>query len=249
MSTVLALCLVGASGARTAGQLTIAAASDLQAVMPALAAEFERETGTSVRVTFGSSGNFFAQIRNGAPFDVFFSADLDYPRRLAADGFADPSSVYRYAVGRLALWTRTDSPADLTRGLAALAEPRIRRVAIANPEHAPYGRAAMAALRQAGVDQIVGPKLVLGENVTQAAQFVQSGNADAGLIALSVALAPAMASAGRYQEIPQRLHPPIEQGAAVLTTTRNKAAAAMFLDFMRRPSTTQQLRASGFAVP
>src|SRR5713226_944736 len=131
-----------------AGQsLTVAAASDLQSALPAIAAQFEKDTGRQLRLTFGSSGNFFTQIQNGAPFDVFLSADIDYPRRLEGSGRAERDSLYEYARGRLVLWTRNDSGIDLRRGLTVLGEERVRRVAIANPEHAPYGRAAVAALR------------------------------------------------------------------------------------------------------
>src|SRR5262245_34559913 len=128
--------------------LTVAAASDLQAALPAITSQFEKETGQRVRVTFGSSGNFFAQIQNGAPFDVFLSADIDYPKRLEAAGQAERGTLYEYATGRIVLWTRKDSGIDVTRGLAVLADERIRRIAVANPQHAPYGRAAVAALRQ-----------------------------------------------------------------------------------------------------
>ena len=130
-----------------AQSLTVAAASDLQSALPAIVAQFEKDTGQQVRLTFGSSGNFFAQIENGAPFDIFLSADIDYPRRLEGSGQAERGSLYEYATGRLVLWTRHDSGIDVRRGLAVLTDVRVRRVAIANPEHAPYGRAAVAALR------------------------------------------------------------------------------------------------------
>src|SRR4029450_2519889 len=173
-----------------------AAASDLQSALPAIAARFEKNAGGKVTLTFGSSGNFFAQIQNGAPFDVYLSADVDYPKRLEDVGLAEPGSRYEYARGRLVLWARRDAGIDVSRGLSILADSRVRRIAIANPDHAPYGRAAVAALRADGLYDRVRSKLVVGENISQAAQFAESGSADAGLIALSLALSPALKNAG-----------------------------------------------------
>jgi molybdate transport system substrate-binding protein len=229
--------------------LRIAAASDLQSVFPALTARFERDTGHMVDVSFGSSGNFFAQLQNGAPFDLFFSADVDYPRRLESSGLTVPGTLVEYASGRIVLWTRNDTNLDLTRGLAILAEPRVRRIAIANPEHAPYGRAAVAALRHDQLYDGLRGKFVLGENISQAAQFAQSGNADAGLIALSLALAPAMRTSGHYVEIPASHHPPIEQAAVVLRSTRQLDVARRFLVFLQRPENQRALLEAGFVIP
>lgn len=242
---------LGGIGAGTAHSqdLAIAAASDLQAVLPAIGARFEERSGVSVRLTFGSSGNFFSQLQNGAPFDLFLSADLDYPERLVAAGLAVRDSLYEYGTGRIVVWARRGAPFDLRRGLHGLADPRVRRVAIANPDHAPYGRAAVAALRHERLYDSVRSKLVLGENISQAAQFVQSGNADAGILALSLAVAPALKSSGVYAEIPPTLHPPIRQGAVVLTASRHQAAARRFLDFMKRPEIVQTMRDFGFAPP
>jgi len=229
--------------------IAVAAASDLQAVLPAVATRFERDTGHQVRVTFGSSGNFFTQIQNGAPFDVFLSADVDYPRRLVRAGQAEPGSLYEYAIGRIVLWTRNDSAIDLRGGLAALAGPSVRRIAIANPDHAPYGRAAVAALQREKLYDRVQAKLVRGENISQAAQFVQSGNADVGILALSLALAPALKASGTYAEVPESLHPPIEQAAVVLAKSPRKAAAQQFLDYLKRPDIVSLLRSYGFSLP
>ena len=131
----------------SAQTLRVAAASDLQAALPVIAAQFEQQAGVKVTLTFGSSGTFFAQIQNGAPFDLFFSADVDYPKRLGQSGHADPDTFYHYATGRLVLWTRKDSGVDLGKGLPVLRDAKIQRIAIANPQHAPYGRAAEAAMR------------------------------------------------------------------------------------------------------
>jgi len=236
------------TAAAVAQPLRVAAASDLQAALPAIAAGFEKATGHEVAVTFGSSGNFFTQVQNGAPFDVFLSADIDYPRELERDGQAEKGSLYRYATGRIVLWIRNESPIDLKRGLAALADPAVRTIAIANPDHAPYGRAAVAALHHAGVHGRVQAKLVRGENISQAAQFVQSGNADAGILALSLALAPALKSSGRYVEIPDAFYPPIEQAAVVLTASKQKAIARQFVEFLKQPESARTLQAFGFDV-
>jgi molybdate transport system substrate-binding protein len=238
-----------AAGADAQTRLRIAAASDLQSVFPALTARFERETRHLVDVSFGSSGNFFAQIRNGAPFDLFFSADVDYPRQLESSDLTVRGTLVDYARGTLVLWSRNDTNLDLGRGLAILAEARVRTIAIANPEHAPYGRAAVAALRHVGVYDRVRSKFVLGENISQAAQFVQSGNADAGLIALSLALAPAMLDTGRYVEIPGSYHPPIEQAVVVIRASRQQDVARQFLTFLRRPENQQTLKQAGFMTP
>jgi len=229
--------------------LTVAAASDLQFALPEIAAQFERDTGRQVRLTFGSSGNFFTQIQNGAPFDVFFSADIDYPRRLEAAGQGERGTLYEYATGRIVLWTRSDSSIDIKSGLSVLANDRTRRIAIANPQHAPYGRAAVAALRHEGLYERVRPKLVLGENISQTAQFVQSGAADVGLLALSVALSPMLKSSGTYVEIPASWHPPIQQAAIIVAASRMKVLARQFLDFLKTPDAVRILQSYGFAIP
>lgn len=246
---VLASTLLLSGTAVGAAALTIAAASDLQHVLPELVRAFETESGHSVRITFGSSGTFHAQIANGAPFDLFLSADIDYPRTLARDGKADAGSLRTYAAGQLVLWSRTTSGVDIQRGLAVLEDANVTRVAIANPAHAPYGRAALAALEAAGLTARVRPKLVLGENASQAAQFAQSGNAQAGLLPLALALAPALSSTGRYVVVPAHLHPPILQAAIIVSASRHKAAAEEFLRFFTRESTVTRLAAAGFLRP
>jgi molybdate transport system substrate-binding protein len=229
--------------------VAVAAASDLQSVLPGIAAQFEKEAGQPVRLTFGSSGNFFAQIQNGAPFDLFLSADIDYPRRLESSGHAERGSLYEYAVGRIVLWTRRDSGIDVQRGLVALADARVRRIAIANPEHAPYGRAAVAALRHDHLYDRVKNKFVIGENISQTAQFADSGSADVGLIALALARSPALAKTGTYVEIPEAWHPAIEQAAVVLAASRQKTLAHQFLEYLKKPDVIQILKSYGFGVP
>jgi molybdate transport system substrate-binding protein len=230
--------------------LSIAAASDLRFAMPELAARFEQQTGAKLNVTYGSSGNFFAQMQSGAPFDLFFSADSDYPRRLASAGLADPATLYEYALGRLVLWVPADSPVDVAhRGWDALLDPAIRKIAIANPRHAPYGRAAVVALKSAGIYDCVERKLVYGENISQTAQFVQSGNAQAALLAYSLAVSPALQSAGKYWEVPATAHPPLLQAAIVLQSSPRKALAQSFLQFLKSPEAQAILRRNGFTPP
>ena len=186
---------IGQASPRTSKRLAIAAASDLQSALPELVKAFEKQAPATVAVSFGSSGTLFAQIQNGAPFDLFFSADVEYPRQLIARGHADASTLYEYAKGRIVVWTRRDSGIDVARGLDALTDRRVTRIAIANPALAPYGRAAVAALRQKGLYDQVQSKLVRGDNISQTAQLVESGNADVGILALSLALGPASAIA------------------------------------------------------
>ncbi|HET9832114.1 MAG TPA: molybdate ABC transporter substrate-binding protein, partial [Vicinamibacterales bacterium] len=221
--------------------LTIAAASDLQPVLPRLVPLFEQQTGHTVRVTFGSSGNFLAQIRSGAPFDVFLSADIDYPQQLEAAGLAEPETLLSYATGSLVLWTRKGSAVDVRRGLDVLSTGAVRRIAIANPDHAPYGRAAVAALRNSGLYETVRAKLVLGENVSQAAQFVQSANAEAGLIPLSLARSMGLRDIGEYVDVTTTLYPPIRQAAIIPRASPNKDAARAFLAFLKQPEVVRLL--------
>src|SRR5260370_11676242 len=174
-------------------QIRLAAAADLKFAMGELAEKFEKQSGTKVNVTYGSSGNFFSQMENGAPFDLFFSADIEYPKRLEAAGLAEPGTLYEYAVGRIVIWTLADAKVDVAKqGWKTLLDASVKKIAIANPEHAPYGRAAVAALQKAGIYESVIAKLVYGENISQAAQFVQSGNAQAGVVAMSPGVLPAM---------------------------------------------------------
>src|SRR5262249_51768167 len=154
---------------------------------------FQQQTGTKIDVTYGSSGNFYSQIQNGAPFDLFFSADIEYPTKLAAAGIADRTTLYKYAIGRIVIWTPPDAKLDGAReAWKTLSNDFVQKIAIANPQHAPYGRAAVAAMQNAKLYDEVKSKLVFGENISQAAQFVQSGSAQAGILALSLAMSPAM---------------------------------------------------------
>jgi len=248
---IIALCMLLITGVNGAGaeEITIAAASDLSFAFREIATEYENTTGNHVRLTLGSSGNFFAQIQNGAPFDLYFSADIAYPRKLEEAGLTVPGSLYQYAVGRIVLWAGKGSPLDLSKGLEILREPTIRKIAIANPKHAPYGRAAVAAMEYFKVYDQVKDRLILGENISQAAQFIESGACDIGIIALSLAIAPAMKSKGVYWEIPTEAHPALEQGAVIVKSSKNQEAARQFLEFMKGPNGQEIMKRYGFVVP
>ena len=248
---ILVLCLFVIAGVNcsVAEEITIAAAADLSFAFREIVTEYEKTTANHVRLTLGSSGNFYAQIQNGAPFDLYFSADIAYPRKLEEAGLTVPGSLYPYAVGRIVMWTGNGSHLDFSEGLEILREPTIRKIAIANPKHAPYGRAAVAAMEHAQVYDRVKDKLVLGENISQAAQFIESGAADIGIIAMSLALAPLMQAAGQYWEIPADAHPPIEQGAVVLKGGKNQASAKAFLSFVQGAEGQAMMKRYGFTIP
>lgn len=252
MPAALALALMAICGARGATtELTIAAASDLKFALDELATEFRAaHPEIGVRITYGSSGNFFAQLQNRAPFDLYFSADIDYPRKLAVAGHALDGDVFSYAVGRLVVWVPATSPIDVEAlGIQSLVTPGARKVAIANPRHAPYGVAAVAAMRSLGVYDAVEPRLVWGENIAQTAQFVQSGAADIGIVALALAVAPQMREAGRFWEIPLESYPRMEQGGLILKWTRSPEAARTFRDFVLGERGRAILRRYGFFLP
>lgn len=234
------------SPAQERRELTVAAAADLAPVLKELASEFKKQTGVEPKIILGASGNLATQIENGAPFDVFLSADMDYPQRLVTAGLADRRTLFAYARGRVVVWVPSQVQVDLQgRGMDALLDPRIARIAIANPKHAPYGRAAEAALRSSGVYDRVSSKLVVGENVAQAAQFVESGNAQAGLIAITHALAPHMRGKGKYWIVPTTGYPAMLQGAVVLKDGSGNPLASQFLQMLRGPRAVSLLSQHG----
>jgi molybdate transport system substrate-binding protein len=228
--------------------LTVAAAADLSSALREIAANYQRKTGVALKLSFGASGMLTQEIQNGAPFDVFLSADMDYPRQLIAGGAAEGASLSRYAEGKLILWIPADSRLDLVhQGMNVLLDPSVTKIAIANPQHAPYGRAAVAALKHADLYDRVKDRLVTGENVAQAAQFVESGNAQAGLVALAHALAPGMQNKGKYWEIPAEYYPALSQGAVVLARSEHKKEALDFLQYLKSDEGSGILRKYGFA--
>lgn len=247
VSVCLAILLCSA---RARGQeIAVAAAADLKFAMGELAANFEKQTGTKANVTYGSSGNFFTQIQNGAPFDLLFSADVEYAKKLEVGGQAEPGTLYNYAVGRIVIWMPPGIKVDLNaQGMNALLDAAIQKIAIANPAHAPYGKAAVAAMKKAGIYEKCEPKLVYGENISQAAQFVQSGNAQAGIIAMSLAISPSMKD-GKSWPVPAEMHPAIEQAAIVLKSAKNRDAARAFLEFVKSKEGRATLEKFGFVIP
>jgi len=231
-----------------AQEITVAAAADLQFAMQDVAARFQKETGKTVKLIYGSSGNFFQQIQNGAPFDMFFSANLDYPKKLEASGLTEPGSFYPYARGKIVIWVRNESKLDLSSGMKILLDPSVKKIAVANPQHAPYGQAAVAAMQHDNIYQKVKDKFVLGENISQTASFVVSGSADVGMVALALALSPNMKDKGRYAEIPSGEYPPIEQACVILASSKNKETARQFLSFVKTSAIADVLRSYGFDV-
>jgi molybdate transport system substrate-binding protein len=231
-------------------EVAVAAAADLRFALDEVIVAFARASPEiAVKPVYGSSGSLFAQIQNKAPFDVFLSADVSYPRKLVEAGLAlEGEREFVYAVGHLVLWAPSGSAVPVEKGVQALLDPAVRKVAIANPAHAPYGRAAEAALKGLGVYDAVAPRLVLGENISQTFQFIESGAADVGVVALSLALAPNVRGKGKYWQLPDDSYPPLEQGGLVLRTARDAEAALAF----RRYFTTDAapiLKRYGFALP
>lgn len=241
---IFAITLIGQLCA--AQELTVAAAADLQSAMRDVAGRFQRETGKNVKVIFGSSGNVFQQIQNGAPFDMFFSANLDYPKKLEAAGLIENGSYYQYAKGKIVVWVPNDSKIDLNSGLKAILDPSVKKIGIANPLHAPYGQAAVAAMKKEGIYDRAKDKFVLGENISQTASFLVSGSADIGVVALSLALSPNMKDKGRYKEIPTDEYPPIEQACVILSSSKNKELAQQFLSYFKSAAVADLLGGYGF---
>lgn len=249
---VLAGLVLGAWCAPAAGAdaPAVAAASDLKFALEEVAARFRDATGREVRLVFGSSGNFYRQIEQGAPFQVFLSADEQFVLRLAAAGRTEGDGAL-YARGRIVLFALHASPLEVDanmRGLRdALQAGLIRRLAIANPEHAPYGRAAEQALRSAGLWEQARPLLVLGENVSQAAQFASGGPAQGGIFAYSLALAPQVARRGRYALLPEALHEPLRQRMVLVKGAGETARA--FYRYLQQPEARAVLQRYGFGLP
>lgn len=238
------LALLAASPVLAQTPLRVAAAADLEPVLPPMLAQFESRTGLHVEATYQASAVLTMQILNGAPFDLFLSADLSFPQRLIDAGAADESKPIPYAMGTLVLWERNDSHLG-PPSLALLRDPNLRRLAIANPDRAPYGRAAVAALTNLKLYDELKSRIVTAENIAQAAQFADSGNADAGLISLTSALTPQLSSSGRYFLMPRDLYPPIAQGAVIVKASRQRDAAQKLLDFLLSAAVQQQLAKSG----
>jgi molybdate transport system substrate-binding protein len=228
----------------------LAAAADLRFALNELIRRFEERNRIGVTASYGSSGTLYAQLLNEAPFDIFLSADIEYPRRLAARNLTLPDSEFTYAIGRLVAWVPSSSTLDVgRRGLEVVADPSVAHVAIANPEHAPYGRAAVEAMQAAGVYEAVKRKLVFGENVEQALQFAQTEAADVGIVALSLAVAPTVRPRGRYVDVPLDSYSRITQGGAILRWAADVASARAFRAFLIGREGRAVLEAYGFFLP
>lgn len=235
------------SASAHAEKITIAAAADLKFAMDEVVASFKKANpGDELEVIYGSSGKFQTQIQQGAPYDLYFSADIAFPRELAKAGFA-ASEVTRYAVGRIVLWSASMDASKMT--LASLADPKIAHIAIANPKHAPYGKRAEEALRATGLWDKIEPKIVYGENIAATAQYVQSGNAQVGIIALALALSPELASKGGYWLIPDNLHAPLEQGFIITKRAEHSALAKRFTVYMSGKPARDVMTRYGFVLP
>jgi molybdate transport system substrate-binding protein len=244
---LLAASLAFAAPLRAEEKITLAAAADLKFAMEEIVAEFKKQhPQDTVETIYGSSGKFHTQIQQGAPYDLYFSADIGYPRTLATEGLA-ASAVKPYAFGRIVLWSASRDASKMS--LADLTDPSVRKIAIANPKHAPYGKRAEEALRSAGLWEKLEPKLVYGENIAQTAQYVQTGNADVGIIALALALNQELAAKGGYRLIDDKLHQPLEQGYIITKRAANNALAKQFADFMESKATRAIMVRYGFVLP
>lgn len=231
------------------GHVSVGAAANLVHVLNALDAIFRTvEPQITVVTATGASGSLVAQIRNGAPFDVFLSADLDYPKALLSSGHAVAGSLIEFATGQLVLWT-TSADLDIESIEVALSSGGLRKLAVANPNTAPYGQAAKDVLDRFHLWEDVQTRLVYGENVTQAAQFVETGNADAGFVSLSIVLAPQLKQRGRWTLVPQDWHTPLTQGAVITQHGANNSAAKRYLEFLRSPQAQKILAEFGYLIP
>lgn len=252
LAIIATACSDGGTGTEASARplIRIAAASDLQFALDEIIGDFaEVDRSITVEASYGSSGTFFEQLQNGAPFDLFLSADISYPDRLVEEGLALEGSRFRYAVGRIVVWVPNGSAVDVEReGIEVLLDPVIDKVAIADPAHAPYGKAAIAALEHAGIADAVEAKLVLGESVAQAAQFAESGAADAGIVALSLALVPPLSEEGSSYEIPLDTYPRIDQGGVILEGA-DVGPTRAFVDFLLGPRGSAVLERYGFFLP
>ena len=228
-----------------AEQVLVAVAANFVPPFREVAMEFEKATGHNVQVASGSSGNFYAQVKNGAPFDVFFSADNERPKLLEDEGLGVKGSRFTYAIGRLVLWSLDP---DLVKGEGTLRSERFKHLAIANPKTAPYGVAAMQAMQKLGVWESVQPRLVMGESLGQTIGFIESGNAELGFLALSQVMDPKMKGKGGRWDVPSNLHEPIQQDVVLLAKGKENQAAKALLEFMGGPQATAIIGRYGYEL-
>jgi molybdate transport system substrate-binding protein len=234
--------------AQESATLKIAAAADLQPVLPALIDQFEKQTHKKVEASYASSATLATQILNGGPFGLFLSADLSFPQKVIAAGLGDSAEPVPYARGTLVLWARNDSPVQ-PLSMDSLRNPSLKTVAVANPDHAPYGRAAKAAIEKLGLADTLQGKLVVAENIAQTAQYADSGNAQVGFLSLTSALTPRLTSDGKYVVVPADSYPPLLQGAVVIKHAPGSEEAHQFLDFLLSAPIRQELADRGLKAP
>lgn len=234
--------------AQESDELKIAAAADLQPVLPGILDQFERQNHQHVTAAYASSATLATQILNGGPFGLFLSADLSFAQKVVNAGLADSAAPVPYGRGTLVLWARNDSPVQ-PLSLESLRSALLRRLAVANADHAPYGRAAKAAIETLGLTDALNAKLVVAENIAQAAQYADSGNADAGLISLTSALTQPLSRDGKYVTVPENSYPPLLQGAVILKRGPGNPVAHQFLDFLLSPKVREELAESGLKAP
>lgn len=246
IAALLLFCLFGVGS--SAQTITVAAAADLHSAMKEISAHFQKDNSVQVKVVYGASGDFFQQIQNGAPFDIFFSANSEYPKELQARGLTVAGTYYEYARGSIVLMVLSTSSLQVQEGLQVLLDPTVKKIAIANPAHAPYGQAAVAALKSQNLYQQVSSKLVTGENVSQAASFVVSGAADVGIVAKSLAVIPSSQVQTRFVEIPSDEYPPITQACIILRSSKQPDLARRFESYVRSSQATKILQKYGFDV-
>ena len=226
--------------------LRVAAAADLQPLLPGILSQFTAQTGIQTSASYKSSATLATSIINGAPFDLFMAADLSFPQRVIDAGLAAESAPLPYARGTLVLWTRNDTPFKQL-SIETLRDPALKTIAVANAQHAPYGRAAVDALQHLGLYDSLKPKFVIAENIAQTAQYADSGNAQIGLISLISALTPHMKADGHYALVPRHAYQPIQQGAVIMKNSKNAQAAQRFIDFLATPAIAHQLESRGLA--
>ncbi len=251
MAAILIFTMSCSREAQDSTVLNVAAASVMKFAMDDIAEQFYGEYPQwRIRTSYGSSGNLFSQLVNRAPFDIYFSADMRYPEMLVERGIADREALFHYADGGLAVWALHDAPVNVGElGIESLRHPSATRISLANPRHAPYGAAAEEALKYFHIYEDVRGRLIYGDNVVQAAQFIESGSASVGIIALAVARAPVLMEKGTYWEIPQDSFPRLQQGGVILPWAGNKEAAEAFRDFVLGEKGRAILRRYGFHIP
>lgn len=243
---VLSIIAAASASAAFAGEVQVAVAANFTAPVQAIAADFEKDTGNKVVASFGATGQFYAQIKNGAPFEVFLAADDTTPAKLETEGMTVPGSRFTYATGALALWSAKEGYVDANGDV--LKKNAYNHLAIANPKTAPYGLAATQALDKLGLTQAVASKIVEGQNISQAQQFIATGNAELGFVALSQIYKDGKITSGSAWVVPASLHEPIKQDAVILNKGKDNPVAKQFSDYLKGPKAAAVIKSYGYAL-